>query len=351
MAVNQGVVKVVGGPNIEVGGQSVTAGQITTFAGPDKLVGQRILSATSLRVLYWENVKSLDVQRMANSIVVSIEDETQEQIGLGRETFKDVEVHGVLYLMENAPQTLADEAALEGYLQAIHDAVTQYSPYTSAGTDFVGGGQVVWVKITNEKRAEEVRGIILYEITFEVRLYLTSGTVTPYQQQISDSSGMVKLTGTGIVMASLMQFSGLMRVMAQFLSGLPPGAAGPWNIVPFVTTKSIDLQRAGNTIAIGAPTGGGRVIGFGIGQMGGAVYTQQQVTDYTFKLTMWAASEQDMVAATDWIAANSVLYFLNMTYDQGIVVLSKVKSFGQYTKERGVWWRTLGILVEVVIGV
>lgn len=85
--------------------------------------------------------------------------------------------------------------------------------------------------------------------------------------------------------------------------------------------------------------------------MGGAVYTQQQVTDYTFKLTMWAASEQDMVAATDWIAANSVLYFLNMTYDQGIVVLSKVKSFGQYTKERGVWWRTLGILVEVVIGV
>jgi hypothetical protein len=345
-----------GGAGVQAGGEPLTAAQETNFLGPDKLVGLRILSATSLRVLYWENVKSLDVQRMANSIVVSIEEEKQEAIGLGRESFKDVDVRAVLYMLEQDPLGISDENAFEGYLQVIHDALTQYSPYSGLSRDTVGGNNVVWVKIVNERRAEDVRGIILYEISFQVRIYVGPGTVTPYGQNvvppvITTGNTIVTVPGPGIVMASLLMMGSLMQVMAQFLAGLPAGTVSAWNIVPFVTTKSVDLQRAGNTVAIGAPTGSGRIIGLGLGQMGSGSYSQQQVTEYTFKLTLWTISEQDIVAATDWITANSLLYFLNLPYDGGQVVMSKMTSFGQKQKERGVWWRTLDLMLEVVIGV
>lgn len=142
------------------------------YAGPDKLVGT-LLGTIGPTLLYWEDVKSVDVQRYVNSVVLSIEDERQEYIGFGRESFKDVEVRAVFYLLEQNPSGLTDEDTLEGYLQQVHDIVNQYD--NSTQTDTVVGNAVVWVKVTGERRAEELRGIILYEVTFEVRIYLAPG--------------------------------------------------------------------------------------------------------------------------------------------------------------------------------
>jgi hypothetical protein len=142
---------------------------MTNYTGPDKIVGQ-LFSTVGPQILYWENVKSLDVQRLVNSIVLKIEDEKQEYIGFGRESWKDSEISATIFLYQTNPQILTDEDTLEGYLQTIHTIVNQYD--NSSQTDTVVGNPLVWVRITDEKRMEDVRGIILYDITLEVRIYL-----------------------------------------------------------------------------------------------------------------------------------------------------------------------------------
>lgn len=141
----------------------------------------------------------------------------------------------------------------------------------------------------------------------------------------------------------------LLGVMETFLTNLPAGSVSTWSVVPFVTTKSLDLQRTGNVVAIGAPTASGHVAGLGLGRVGG-IYSQQQITDYVFKLTLWTTSEQDLIAATDWIASHSVTYFLNLTYTEGQTVLAKMEKYGQKLNERGIWWRELEVGVKVIIG-
>lgn len=141
----------------------------------------------------------------------------------------------------------------------------------------------------------------------------------------------------------------LLAVVEGFLGNLPVGTVSTWAVVPYVTTKSLDLQRTGNVVAIGAPTGAGHVMGIGTGQVN-SVYSQQQISDYVFKLTLWTTGEGDLESATDWIAQNCVTYFLNLDYTEGMTVLSKVNGFGQKLNERGVWWRTVDLFVKVVIG-
>jgi hypothetical protein len=144
---------------------------------------------------------------------------------------------------------------------------------------------------------------------------------------------------------------GLTQVLVTFLQGLPNPAlgGGTWTVVPFVTTKSVDIQRTGDTVMVGAPTITGQVYGLGIGQVNGQ-YTQQQISKYQFTLRLYATWEQDLVQATDWIALNSVTYFLNLSYSEGLVVLAKMMSYGQILNERGIWERELTIMIESQVG-
>jgi hypothetical protein len=170
MTISAGLLTDNGSP-VDANGAIVAFTQITNFWGPDKLVGMRILPNTGPRVLYWENIKSLDVQRMANTAILSIEKETQEYIGFGRESWKDADVKATLFLYEEDPLSLEDEDTLDGFLDNIHTNTNQY--FNSSQTDTVAGYPVVWVKITDERREEFLRGIILYEITFQVRIYIS----------------------------------------------------------------------------------------------------------------------------------------------------------------------------------
>jgi hypothetical protein len=143
---------------------------------------------------------------------------------------------------------------------------------------------------------------------------------------------------------------GLAQVMLTFLSNLPaPSAGGVWTPVQFSTTKSIDIQRSGDIVIVGAPVISGQVVGIGEGQVGGQ-YTQQQISKYTFKLTLYGSLEQDVVAATDWIAQNSVTYFLNRAYTEGQTILAKMLNYGQILNERGTWLREIEMMVEVIVG-
>lgn len=98
------------------------------FDGPDKAVGARIMNGVSLQLLYWESVKSLDVQRMMNAVVLNIESETQEYLGMGRESWKDADVKATLFLYQTNPLSTVDEATLETALGLIHTNTTQYNP-------------------------------------------------------------------------------------------------------------------------------------------------------------------------------------------------------------------------------
>jgi hypothetical protein len=293
---------------------------MTNYVGPDKLVGA-LIGTIGPTVLYWENVKTVDVQRLVNSVVLNVENETHEYGGFGRESFKDVEVTATFFLLENSPLTLVDEARLENYLSAIHTDVNNY--LNSSQTDFVVGNPVVWVKILNEKREDEVRGIIFYEITFQVRIYIPQTTIA-----VGSST------------------TGLMQLMLNFLGNLPVGSTGPWAVISFSTTKTVDLQRTGNIAVVHAPT----IVatGAGMGVTGNA--PNIQLSHYTFKLTLHGNTEADVVAATDWIAANSVMYFLNASFGAGNTILSKMLRYGQVLNERGTWHREIDIMVEAILG-
>lgn len=143
---------------------------MVNYAGPDKLIGS-LCATVGPTLLYWENVKSLDVQRYVNSIVLKVTDETQEYGGFGTQSWKNSTVSIAMFLLEQSPLTLSDEDTLEGYLETIHTNINQYNPKT--GSDTIAGNQVVWTKVLSESRAEELRGIILYEIVAEVRVYIS----------------------------------------------------------------------------------------------------------------------------------------------------------------------------------
>lgn len=153
-----------------------------------------------------------------------------------------------------------------------------------------------------------------------------------------------------------MTTGGLLNQITTFLTGLPNPTTPPpnavsatWNIVPFVTTKSIDIQRAGDVVTVGAPHSSGHVMGLGFGQAHGE-YSMQQITEYTFTLGMYAWAEVDIESATDWIAQNIVPHFLNLQYSEGLIILAKVLDFGEILNERGIWERKLRVMIECIIG-
>jgi hypothetical protein len=299
------------------------------YAGPDKIVGS-ILAQTPVPVVYWENVKSIDVQRAVNTTFVSIQNEQQEYIGFGNQSWKDVEVHADLYLYQFSPNTISDNTTLQNYLATIHTAINQYDPRLTQ--DMVAGYPIVWIKITGEERDDDVRGAILYSIVFEVRILLTT---TP------SSAGTATTTLTQLVL--------------NFLSGLPnpslnPPSNGPWQIQQASVQKANDLQRTGDIVVVHAPAISGHVIGIGEGQAFGQ-YTQQQISMNSIRLRLYAFQEADIVTATDWIAKQAPVYFLNVPLTNGISVLGKMESYGQILKERGVWMRDLELTVEVIFGI
>jgi hypothetical protein len=310
-----------GGQGVGVGGVQAGGAEITDFTGSDKLVGMRILPTVGPRVLYWENVKSLDVQRLVNSAVLSLGEEEQIYGGFGNQSFKDAEVICTLFLMQSNPLGVADENTLEQFLSSIHTNINQY--YNSSQIDTVATNPVVWIKITDENREDEVRGIILYEIKFQVRIYMK--------------------TPLGLVSGS--SSAGLEQLMLNFLGGL--NSSG-WTALPFSTVKSIDLQRSGNIIVVHAPAILGRVMGIGEGQQSGQ-YTQQQISQYTFRLTMYGSTEDAVNLATDFISTQSVIFFLNAPFGNGLSILSKMMSYGQVLNERGVWMRDIDIMVEAIV--
>ena len=148
---------------------------LTLYSGPDKLVGTLVGTLSpSIPVQYWEEVKTMDIQRWGNVLFINIDSENQEYIGFGRESWNNSVVKATFYLTELNSLGIADEDTLEDYLGQFHVAVNQYS--NSSQADSINGYPIVWVKITDEKREEELRGIILYEITLEVRSYIGPGS-------------------------------------------------------------------------------------------------------------------------------------------------------------------------------
>jgi hypothetical protein len=299
---------------------------MTDYSGPDKLVGT-LLANVSTPVqywLYWEDYKSIDVQRYINSVVLAIEQETQEYGGFGRESWKDVDVVATIFLYQFDPLGLSDEDTLESLLMTMHTTINQYN--NSSTGDTIVGNKVIWVKITDEERMDDLRGAIVYTVNFQVRVYIPQ-----------------------VITAAGSSSTGLMQLMVNFLSGLPAPQSGTWSVQPFSEVKSLDLQRTGDIVAIHAPVVDGRVVGLGEGQVGGQ-YTQQQMSKYKFRVTLYGQQESDIVSATDWVSQNIITYFLNADFGNGETILAKVLDFGQILNERGVWWRELKLVVEAIVG-
>lgn len=301
---------------------------MANFNGPDKIIGS-ILAQLPLPVVYWEDVKSLDVQRAPNTTFISIQNNQQEYGGFGNQSWKDVEVHADMYIYQYSPLTISDNLTLQNFLAQIHTAVNQYNPRLTQDT--VVGYPLVWIKITGEERKDDTRGEILYKIVFEVRILLTT---TP--------------SAAGSATTSLTQLA------LNFLSGLPapssnPPSGGRWLVQPASVLKAVDLKRTGNVVIVHAPAVSGQVIGIGEGQAFGQ-YSQQQISMNTVGITLYASQEVDIVTATDWIAQQAPVYFLNVPITNGMSILGKLDSYSQVVKERGFWIRELVLEVEVVIG-
>jgi hypothetical protein len=297
---------------------------MTDYQGCDKLIGT-LLGTIGPAVSYWEDIKSLDVQRAGQQFYLQIDREQQTYDGFGTASWKDVDVAVVLYMLQSNPLGITDDVTEEQLVQAVHDAVNQYD--NSSQGDTVGGNPLVWAKITDEERLDNNRGIVAYTFTIQVRVYVQ----TPQG------------TTAGVASTSMMQ------LVLTFLGGLPAGST-EWSAMSASTIKSLDLQRTGNVVVVHQPTISGQVTGLGEGLAGGS-YTQQQISHYTYRLTLYGLQETDVEAASDWIAANAATYFLNVSFGQGTTVMAKVTRFDQITKERGSWWRELDVMIEAVVGV
>ena len=296
---------------------------MTNYSGSDKLVGTLLstipVGAVIPPLFYWENVKTLSVERLGFSVYISGGEETQSYEGFGRESFKDSEVQCAIFNLQSSPNTLANEAAFEQYLSVVHDVINQYN--NSSQTDTISGNPVVWVKIISEDREDEVRGIILYRVIFEVRVYI---------KPVITTAGSTN--------------AGIMQLMVNFLSGVTG-----FNPIPFSEIKSLDVSRSGNTLIIHAPSVSGRVMGIGTGIDYGQ-YGQQQISQYTFKVRMYSTTENGIVSSTDWIAANAATYFLNAPFGNGQTIWGKMLGYSMILNERGVWMRDVEILLEVIVG-
>lgn len=121
-----------------------------------------------------------------------------------------------------------------------------------------------------------------------------------------------------------------------------------WTVYPWSEIKSLDLQRTGNVMVVTAPTITGRAMGIGEGMVGGS-YTQQQISDYEFGVTVFGTTEVAVVLVTDWIAQNVATSFLNVSFTGGVTVLGKMIRYGQVLNERGTWKREIRVMVEALL--
>ncbi len=115
-------------------------------------------------VIFYYDIKSLDLKRQGNTAIIYPSRLEQTYIGFGNESWGDYQVTADIYIMGTRNITL------EKFISLIHYYVGSYYPVS----EYIESDKVVWLKIASEENEQErMRGADLYKVEFDVRVYIT----------------------------------------------------------------------------------------------------------------------------------------------------------------------------------